>query len=152
MNLFTRNKLGHCIHYDKLNIHTSHGDISLQILEGHFRTTFEGGDDNPVSDIREHSKREVDEKYDSVLTTLPRDKVVSQSMVKRYIDALNMGCSPGVDGIMTEHLKHSSDSQIPLILSGVLTLHTVPLSSSIILSGPTGSIVEETDPRSLPAT
>ena len=114
---------------------SSDDDISMQVIERHFRAKFEDTDDpDTLSDIhvRTLAMREVDDKYASIMSTIARDKAISPSMIKRYIKSLNTGCSPGLDGIMTEHLKYSIDSRIPAILSSVLTLcvqyHVVPTS------------------------
>ena len=112
---------------------SSDDDISMQVIERHFRAKFEDTDDpDTLSDIRTLAMREVDDKYTSIMSTIARDKAIFPSMIKRYIKSLNTGCSPGLDGIMTEHLKYSIDSRIPAILSSVLTLcvqyHVVPTS------------------------
>ena len=106
-------------------------DISLLTLEKYFRDKFECYDDN-ASDMRNTARVAVEEKYSEIMNTITRDKVISPSMVIRYIKALNSGCSPGMDGIMSEHLKYAIDSDVPVILSHILTMciqfHIVPLS------------------------
>lgn len=118
--------------HESLKNTSSSDDISLDHLEHFFRNKFESDTDCNVSDVREHAKMEVDTKYETVLSTTPRDKVISPSMVRQYIKSLNSGCSPGIDGIQSEHLKHAIDSSLPVLLSCMLTLcvqfHVVPVT------------------------
>jgi len=109
--------------------------ISTQALEQYLRTTFDDQEDPlAFNDIRKHSKAEVDVRYRSVMSTRSRDKVISSVMVRRYISIL--------DGIMTEHLKYAIDSQIPFVLSVILTMcvqfHVVPMSFTKGHSGHSG--------------
>ena len=47
---------------------------------------------------------------------------MSKSMVNRYIKKLNLGSSPGNDGIMAEHLKYAVNSKIIDHLSVMFSL------------------------------
>ena len=51
-----------------------------------------------------------------------KQTVIPFQSVKRYIKQLNTNCSPGVDGVTSEHLKYASNSSIPLHLSQMLSL------------------------------
>ena len=85
-----------------------------------------------LSDTRRRAKAETDVRYRTVMSTVARDKVISARMVRRYISSLNNGCSPGMDGIMAEHLKYAIDSHVTFLFGYMLTLciqfHVVPKS------------------------
>ena len=49
------------------------------------------------------------------------NKTNENEMVKYYIAKLNSGSSPGIDDIMTEHLKYATESSIVNHLSSMLT-------------------------------
>ena len=49
-------------------------------------------------------------------------KVMSEAMVKRYIKKLHLGSSPGIEGIISEHLKYVINSGIVRHLSVMLSL------------------------------
>ena len=68
------------------------------------------------------SEREVQNKYESIADNLCVDRVFTRRMVKYYIAKLNSGSSPGIDGIMTEHLKYATESTIVNHLSSMITL------------------------------
>ncbi len=55
-------------------------------------------------------------------------KVMSEAMVKRYIKKLRLGSSPGIDGIISEHLKYAINSGIVRHLSVMLSLCLNPIS------------------------
>ena len=58
-------------------------DISMQVIERHFRAKFEDTDDpDTLSDIRSHSMRQVDDKYAYIMSTIARDKAVSPSLIR----------------------------------------------------------------------
>ena len=40
------------------------------------------------------------------------DNRISVSKLATYITKLKSGCSPGIDGIMSEHLKHSVNTPL----------------------------------------
>ena len=54
------------------------------------------------------AEREDQNKYESIVNNLCVDKVFTGRMVEYYITKLNSGSSPGIDGIMTEHLKYAT--------------------------------------------
>ena len=47
---------------------------------------------------------------------------MAKSMVIKYIKKLNLGSSPGSDGILAEHLKYAINSKIVDYISVMLTL------------------------------
>ena len=57
-------------------------------------------------------------------------KVMSKAMVKRYIKKLHLGSSPGIDGIVSEHLKYAINSGIVRHLSVMLSLATIKFKKS----------------------
>ena len=61
-------------------------------------------------------------KYDEVLNGELNSKLMSEAMVKRYINKLHLGSSPGIDGIVSEHLKYAINSGIVRHLSVMLSL------------------------------
>ena len=64
----------------------------------------------------------VQEKYDDLLNGELNSKVMSEAMVNRYIKKLHLGSSPGIDGIVSEHLKYAINSGIVRHLSVMLSL------------------------------
>jgi len=74
-----------------------------------------------------NAKREVKIKYDNLQNTANNDKVMSDTIVTIYIKILNSGSSPGIDGIMAEHLKH--------VLSSKMIRHVSVMSSLCLKYG-----------------
>jgi hypothetical protein len=50
------------------------------------------------------------------------DNVMSESMMNRYIGRLRLGCAPGFDGIMGEHLMHTMGTPVTNHLSVMFTV------------------------------
>ena len=99
---------------------SSNEDINIAKLEEHFKNKF--SDTSDKSEVVSLAEREVQNKYESIFNNLCVDKVFTRRMVKYYIAKLNSGSSPGIDGIMTEHLKYATESSIVNHLSCMLTL------------------------------
>ena len=57
---------------------------------------------------------------------VPNDRsnptIVSIQFIINYIKILNTKCSPGIDGIYSEHLKYAVNSSIPLHISTLISL------------------------------
>ena len=94
--------------------------INIAKLEEHFKNKF--SDTSDKSEVVSLAEREVQNKYESIVNNLGVDKVFTRRMVKYYIAKLNSGSSPGIDGIMTEHLKYATESRIVNHPSSRLTL------------------------------
>jgi hypothetical protein len=77
-------------------------DISIQNLRDHFMVKF------CDSDVYREA---IDERYSHLRHTLS-DNVMSESMMNRYIVRLRLGCAPGLDGIMGEHLRHAMGTPV----------------------------------------
>ena len=76
-------------------------------------------------------------------------KVMSEAMVKRYIKKLRLGSSPGIDGIISEHLKYAINSGIVRHLSVMLSFclkHSIMPSAGITM-GPMGHVPGAPGPR-----
>jgi hypothetical protein len=98
-------------------------DIDISALHRHFEDKFCGNNSESYNSvIRTEARQVVKDKYNKLSSKTFNDKVISTSMIKQYISSLHSGCSPGLDGIMAEHLKYASESKIPQILSNMLTL------------------------------
>ena len=82
------------------------------------------------------AEREVQNKHESIVNNLRVDKVFTRRMVKYYIAKLNSGSSPGIDGIMTEHLKYATEYSIVNHLSSMLKqplgMTSIFVSSSVL--------------------
>ena len=98
----------------------SNEDNNIAILEEHFKNKF--SDTSDKSEVVTLAKREVQNKYESIVNNLCVDKFFTRRMVKYYIAMLNSGSSTGMDGIMTEHLKYATESSIVNYLSSMVTL------------------------------
>ena len=62
-------------------------------------------------------------KYDTMEHVYDNKMNISLYKVKKYIEQLRLGCSPGaMDGITAEHLAYGIYTDVPLILSRLLTV------------------------------
>ena len=68
------------------------------------------------------AEKEVDLMYSKVRNVIYRTDVISERMIKKYINLLSTGTSPGKDGITTEHLKYAMNSKIINYLSELLSI------------------------------
>ena len=64
------------------------------------------------SDVIVNAELDVQTKLDNLHNADFNDKVRFKSMVIKYIKKLNLGSSPGSDGILAEHLKYVINSKI----------------------------------------
>ena len=93
---------------------SKHDAISLKDFEKYFTDKFKSCSVGK-SDYLCQPRELVQEKYDEIQGK-PKDYTTSVSVFKmrKYVKQLKNGCAPGVDGIVTEHLKFSLDSDMPL--------------------------------------
>ena len=75
-----------------------------------------------VIKVRWYLRVQVQNKYESIGNNLCVDKVFTRRRVKYYIVKLNSRSSPGIDGVMTEHLKYATESSNVNHLSSMLTV------------------------------
>ena len=73
------------------------------------------------NDVILTAKQEVHDKYEELRNGVCNDKVMSETMITRYIQKLHSGSSPGMDGISAEHLKYALSSRIVNHLSVMLS-------------------------------
>ena len=85
-------------------------DISVSDLCKYFSAKV--CDSEYTNDVILETERCVQEKYDGILNGELNSKVMYEAMVKRYIKKLHLGSSPGIDGIISEHLKYAINSGI----------------------------------------
>ena len=97
-----------------------HDDIGVSDLHKYFSAKF--CDSEYTNDAILEAERCVQEKYDDVLNGELNIKVMYEAMVKRYINKLYLGSSPGIDGIVSEHLKYAINSGIVRYLSVMILL------------------------------
>ena len=64
------------------------------------------------SDVIVNAELDVQTKLDNLHNAHFNDKVRFKSMVIKYIKKLNLGSSPGSDGLLAEHLKYAINSKI----------------------------------------
>ena len=94
----------------------------MMILVYRICTSISICDSEYTNDVILEAERCVQEKYDDILNGELNSKVMSEAMVKRYIKKLHLGSSPGIDGIVSEHLKYAINSGIARHLSVMLSL------------------------------
>ena len=81
----------------------------------------------------------MDDKYASLFNTT-RNNVMTETMLRKYIAKLRLGCGPGIDELMAEHLKHaigtSVISHLSLMFRLCIRFGVVPssLGKSILIS------------------
>ena len=76
-------------------------EIGLSDLHKYFSAKF--CDSEYTNDVILEAERCVQEKYNDILNGELNSKVMSDAKVNRYIKKLNLGSSPGIDGIISEH-------------------------------------------------
>ena len=97
--------------YDDIGVSDLHKYFSAKLCDSEY-----------TNDVILEAERCVQEKYDDILNGELNSKVMSEAMVKRYIKKLHLGSSPGIDGIVSEHLKYAINSGIARHLSVMLSL------------------------------
>ena len=113
-------KFWNCIRNIKQDKGKDESSISIKTLHEHYTSKFGLPDYN--SDVISAAKANVDLKYDLIKDKVFNSFVMSESMVGKYIKRLNCGCAPGPDGIMSEHLKYATDSNMLHFLSVLFSL------------------------------
>ena len=96
--------------------------ITVEKLSNHFSNKFT--DSKTVNEFIRLADVTVSKKYEKLCDSSvnnPRLTVSVQSVVK-YIKQLNTYCSPGIDGISSEHLIYALDSTVILYISKLLSL------------------------------
>jgi len=63
---------------------------------------------------------EVQAKFDA-LSGIPLEVMISEFHVRRLIRRLRLGCAPGADGIMAEHLRSAINTALPFHLCALMT-------------------------------
>ena len=94
--------------------------IDMNDLVCYYKTKFEAA---PPNDFQNEAAKMVADKYDTMEHIYDNKINISLYKVKKYIKQLRLGCSPGaMDGIMAEHLAYGINTDVPLILSRLLTV------------------------------
>ena len=96
--------------------------ITVEKPSNHFSNKF--SDSKTVNEFIRLADVTVSKKYEKLCDSSvnnPRLTVSVQSVVK-YIKQLNTYCSPGIDGISSEHLIYALDSTVILYISKLLSL------------------------------
>ena len=94
--------------------------ISINSLENHFRENFAYNFDNET-DFVNAARREVNDKMKQCEDSYS-NFIFTERMLRKYIPVLKSGCSPGIDGITSEHIKFASNSEIMLHLCNLFSL------------------------------
>ena len=94
--------------------------VSTGELEQHFRHKF--ASPNKSTKVIKDSKAIVELKFKRCSDKIYQHSVITQYQIKKYIKLLKSGCTPGVDGISTEHLKYGINTVLPNILSHLFTI------------------------------
>ena len=95
-------------------------DISLNVLEQHFTEKFLYDVTNE-NEFVSQCHESVEEKLKNCMICYEAF-VFSEQMMKKYISALKPGCSPGTDGITSEHIKYANCNPLILHLCNVFTV------------------------------
>ena len=92
--------------------------ISISSLHSHFKGKFASTHGDTVTAEQERTQERFEE-----VRHLPLDNLfVSERRIIHLIKQLRTSCSPGVDGITAEHIKHAISTSLPLHLSALFTL------------------------------
>jgi hypothetical protein len=94
--------------------------INLPTLEDYFRTKF-SKPDKQTEYIHEASVQ-VANRHNQIKSSNDNKVYVSEHRVRKYIQKLNSGCSAGLDGIVSEHIKHANNDMLVLHLCVLLSL------------------------------
>ena len=98
----------------------SNDDIGIEDLRRHFESKFAAAE-SPSNDYITEAQETVNEKF-AALAGTRIDITVSESKVRRLMKKMRKGCSPGVDGIVAEHLRYGLSTSLPFHLAILLTL------------------------------
>ena len=99
---------------------TSENAINMNTLKEHFRVKF---DAVPLNKTQCEALDTVNIKYDDMRNACDDLSVFSVYKVRKYIKQLRLGCAPGaMDGITVEHLVHSLTTDLPMLISCLLTV------------------------------
>ena len=95
--------------------------ITIPALEIYFREKF--AQSSVKSDEICLSEQNSKDKYYNLCATNPHHNFsMSVQSVKRYIKQVNSNIAPGIDGIVSEHLKYALDSKLPVYLSKLFSI------------------------------
>ena len=99
---------------------TSENAINMNTLKEHFRVKF---DAVPLNKTQCEALDTVNIKYDDMRNAYDDLSVFSVYKVRKDIKQLRLGCAPGaMDGITAEHLVHSLTTDLPMLISCLLTV------------------------------
>jgi hypothetical protein len=104
----------------KSNNTNNFDDISVEILENHFKEKFSYDVENE-NEFISHARSDVLLKYNECLKCYD-NFTFTEHMLKKYISMLKLGCAPGSDGITCEHLKYCIDTNVIIHLCQVFTV------------------------------
>ena len=96
-------------------------DISINVLINHFREKFRNNLNAESSFIKQASL-EVEKHYDKLKNKIYHDFRLTEKMLLKYINKLNMGCAAGIDGITAEHMKYATGTKVIETLCNMLTI------------------------------
>ena len=94
--------------------------IGIEELRCHYATKFAASSSPPNGSIQE-AQVTVSQKY-AEMAGIRMDVTVSERKVTRMIKKLRKGCSPGVDGILAEHLQYGLSTSLALHIAVMMTL------------------------------
>jgi len=94
--------------------------ITTEQLQDYFQRKFTAPDEE--SSFIQQAKDTVNKKYDKLCAPGLYNGVISENKIISLIKQLCMGCSPGIDGIKTEHLRYGIGTSLPLQLSIMLSV------------------------------
>ena len=99
----------------------SQSNISIEALMRHFQEKF-GINDYHGSDVIVAATRFVNEKRNDLDGKRLQDIMADNDMIELCIRKLKVGCAPGLDGVMTEHIKYSCGTNIIPIIASVFNI------------------------------
>ena len=80
----------------------SENDIGIETLFKHYKNTFLNDSCHDNTYVKDEA--EVQEKYNNLMSSYIHMPKLHVNMLTKYIKSLQLGRSPGVDGLTSEHL------------------------------------------------
>ena len=111
------------IRTNKLSSNKTENNINIRELTNHFREKF-----TCISDVNSDTVKQAQvavTKHSNLLTSteiLQNKDIVSRGTLQTLIKSLKMGCAPGFDGVVAEHLLYALNSDFTNLFCDILNL------------------------------
>ena len=94
--------------------------ITLNTLTDHFKNKFSQKETNVDNILK--AKHDVEAKYNDLKDNILSNFTCSVFQMRKYVAKLKTGCSSGIDGIVSEHIKSASDTDLIIVLCSLITV------------------------------